>query len=176
MLKRSPPFFSTEPIVSMLDIALLTMCAPDVAPLTMQAIVKHESGFNPFAIGINPPHPRLKKQPSSLAEAVRIANDLIARKIDFDAGLGQINYRNWKWLGLTSESVFNQCTNLRSAQRVLADCYTRAYKQANDQRTALLQAFSCYNTGNFKRGFDNGYVDKVLKSAGISSDLIARHR
>lgn len=157
----------------MLDIALLTMCAPDVAPMTMQAIVKHESSFNPYAIGINKPNKPLAKQPRSKQEAVLIAKDLIARKVDFDAGLGQINYRNWKWLGLTSETVFDQCTNLKSAQRVLADCYTRSFKQNRDQRTALLQAFSCYNTGNFTRGFKNGYVNNVLKSAGIDPNRIA---
>lgn len=159
----------------MLDVALLAVCAPDVAPLTMQAIVKHESAFNPYAIGINPPNKRLKKQPTSKDEAKRIADDLIARKIDFDAGLGQINYRNWKWLGLTSESVFHQCTNLKSAQKVLADCYTRAFKANQNQRTALLEAFSCYNTGNFKRGFNNGYVDKIIKSAGLDPKTVHRY-
>lgn len=162
----------------MLDIALLTMCAPNVAPQTMQAIVRHESAYNPYAVGINPPHKRLKRQPTSRAEAVKVVEDLIARKIDFDAGLGQINYRNWSWLGINAHSVFDSCVNLKAAQRVLEDCYTRAYKRHNDQRKALLESFSCYNTGNFNNGFKNGYVNNILKSAGIESPafIVARHR
>lgn len=160
----------------MLDIALLSMCAPDVAPQTMTAIVSQESAFNPYAVGINHPHPRLKKQPTNKAEAVSVVKDLIARKIDFDAGLGQINYRNWKWLGLTAETVFDPCTNLRSAQRVLADCYTRSYKTTQDPRKSLLQSFSCYNTGNFQRGFSNGYVQNVLKKAGLDPKIVAYYR
>ena len=34
-------------------VSLAMQCAPMVAPLTMAAIVKTESGFNPLAIGVN---------------------------------------------------------------------------------------------------------------------------
>jgi len=34
-------------------LALAIVCAPMVAPTTLQAIVKTESNFNPYAININ---------------------------------------------------------------------------------------------------------------------------
>ena len=37
----------------MLDMALVTQCSPQVHPAIVNAIVKTESSFNPFAIGVN---------------------------------------------------------------------------------------------------------------------------
>ena len=146
--------------------ALLMTCAPAVHPSTMQAITRHESGQHPYAIGINGDH-RLKDQPKTYQDAVAMATTLIEQNIDFDAGLGQINVRNWAWLNLTAETVFDPCTNLQAAQTVLQHCYQRATQQKADEQAALLAALSCYNTGNFERGFKNGYVRKVLAQAGI---------
>ena len=145
---------------------LAAACAPNIAPTTLEAVVKHESTGHEFAIGINQGK-RLDQQPTELEDAVAIADQLIKDGIDFDAGLGQINVRNWEWLGLTSETVFEPCTNLRAAQTVLAECYGRASRKFNDEQQALRAALSCYNTGNFDRGFQNGYVNKVLAQAGI---------
>lgn len=155
------------------ELALLAAtCAPDIHPVTMAAVVKHESGFNQYAIGVNRGK-RLASQPRSRDEAIRIVRDLMDKGIDFDAGLGQINVRNWQWLGLTPEKVFDPCTNLRASQAVLKDCYVRATSRFQAGQPALMAAFSCYNTGNFQRGFDNGYVGKVLASAGVQVPKIA---
>lgn len=150
------------------EIALLAAsCAPDIHPVTLTAIVRHESSGNPFAIGVNRGE-RLSRQPQTRAAAIRTVQDLIDKGIDFDAGLGQINVRNWSWLGLTPETVFDPCTNLRASQTVLKDCYERATQRFDPGQPALQAALSCYNTGNFERGFRNGYVSKVLTSAGVS--------
>lgn len=141
-------------------------CAPDIHLTTLKAVVKHESGFNQFAIGVNKGK-KLDRQPSSHSEAVEVARSLIADGVDFDAGLGQINVRNWGWLGLTAETVFDPCTNLKAHQAVLKDCYARALKQFSEGQPALTAALSCYNTGNFRNGFSNGYVRKVIAAAGI---------
>lgn len=145
---------------------LITMCSPNVHASTMSALVKHESRGNPYAIGINKAE-RLKKQPKSNDEAVEIAKDLMRRGVDFDAGLGQINVRNFQWLGLTAESVFDPCTNLKASQVVLRDCYERAIKTHRPGQQALSASFSCYNTGNFRNGFSNGYVGRVYSAAGV---------
>ena len=152
-------------------VALLMTCAPAVHPSTMQAITRHESGQHPYAIGINGGHP-LKDQPKTQQDAVAMATTLIDQKIDFDAGLGQINVRNWAWLNLTAETVFDPCTNLQAAQTVLQHCYQRATQQKADEQAALLAALSCYNTGNFERGFKNGYVQKVLAQADVKVPAI----
>lgn len=146
--------------------ALAMACAPNVHPVTLGALVKHESRRQPYAIGINS-GTRLARQPRSREEAIAHAKALIAQGVDFDAGLGQINVRNWGWLKLTAETVFEPCANLQAAQTVLTDCYSRAVKRYQAQQLALQAALSCYNTGNFERGFRNGYVGKVLAQAGI---------
>ncbi len=147
--------------------ALALACAPNIHPVTLDALIRHESGAWQYAIGVNRKGKALPQQPHNLQAASQAAEDLIAEGIDFDAGLGQINVRNWVWLGLTSTTVFDPCRNLAAAQTVLSDCYARALNGYRDQQQALRAALSCYNTGNFRRGFTNGYVGKVLAQAGI---------
>lgn len=146
--------------------ALALTCAPNVAPVTLAAIVRHESRANQYAIGVNR-GARLQRQPTNHAEAVKVAQQLIKSGTDFDAGLGQINVRNWSWLGLSAETVFDPCTNLAATETVLSECYRRALRTYTKQQQALRAALSCYNTGDLKRGFGNGYVGKVLAQAGI---------
>lgn len=149
------------------EMAVLVMtCAANVHPTTMDALVKHESQRHPYAIGVNSGD-RLSQQPSTREEAIALAKTLMSKGIDFDAGLGQINVRNWEWLELNAETVFDPCANLKAAQTVLTDCYSRAIQRMPDEQKALQAALSCYNTGHFERGFRNGYVGKVLAQAGI---------
>lgn len=152
---------------------LARRCAPDVHISTLAAVVRHESAFNPLVIGVNSkPHRSIR--PSSRAEAVQEVRKLIDKGINFDVGYGQINVRNWKWLGVTAETIFDPCVNLASAQRVLVACYERAAKQAGPGQRALYAAFSCYNTGNLTDGFRNGYVGKVLAGAGLAVPAIGQ--
>lgn len=136
-------------------------CAPSVAPEIMEKLVRAESGFNRFAIGVNGAEHR-SYFPNSQNEAAQIARDLIAQGHSIDMGLGQINSANLEWLELTVESVFDSCTNLKASELVLRDGYDRARKQGSDPETALHQALSAYNTGTFTRGFSNGYVERVM--------------
>ncbi|PLC53924.1 type VI secretion protein [Pollutimonas nitritireducens] len=153
--------------------ALALSCAPNVHPVTLNALIRHESRARQFAIGVNRKGQHLRQQPRSLAEATAAADRLIDQSIDFDAGLGQINVRNWAWLNLDSTTVFDPCRNLAAAQTVLAECYARALPRKTDPQHALRAALSCYNTGNFKRGFANGYVGKVLAQAKIKVPALA---
>ncbi len=152
---------------------LARQCAPDVHISTLSAVVRHESAFNPLAIGVNA-KPHVSIRPKSKEEAVRAVRDLMAKGVDFDVGYGQINVRNWKWLGVTPESIFDPCVNLASAQRVLVDCYKRAAKLHGPGQNALYAAFSCYNTGNLTSGFRNGYVGKVIAGAGLAVPAIVK--
>jgi type IV secretion system protein VirB1 len=136
-------------------------CAPSVAPEIMEKLVRIESGFNRFAIGVNGAE-RRSHTPTSRDEAVQIARELIGQGHSIDMGLGQINSANLEWLGLTVDAVFDSCTNLKAAERVLRDGYERARKQGSDPEEALHQALSAYNTGTFTRGFSNGYVERVI--------------
>ncbi len=140
--------------------ALAQQCAPTIAYQTVQAVVMTESGARPFAIGING-GARITRQPLNKEEAVATANTLLGMGLSIDMGLGQINSNNLSRLGLTVEQVFDPCTNLRAAETILRGCYDPAAVRLGHGQAALQAALSCYNTGNTRAGFTNGYVWKV---------------
>src|SRR3546814_8363245 len=76
---------------------------------------------------------------SNAADAIATAKGLMRRGASFDAGLMQINSANFARLGLTPETVFDPCTNLRAGAHVLTDNYRRASDagRADPLRAAL---------------------------------------
>ncbi|MDI9331566.1 MAG: lytic transglycosylase domain-containing protein [Alphaproteobacteria bacterium] len=142
-------------------LALALTCAPQVHPQTVLHLVKHESGNNPYAIGINGPF-RLSRQPRDMTEAVITAKYLLSAGHSIDMGLAMINHKNLKRLSLTVESVFDACENLKGMQSVLLESYQRAVKKHGPGGRSLAHALSEYNTGHPNRGIDNGYVEKVV--------------
>lgn len=161
LLLGSSSFVLAETIPAQTFRVLAENCAPSVAPAIMEKLVRAESGFNRFAIGVNGANQR-SYAPDTAEEAARIARELIAQGHSIDMGLGQINSANLGWLNLTVDSVFDSCTNLTASEVVLREGYDRARKQGSDPQTALHQALSAYNTGTFTRGFSNGYVERVM--------------
>ncbi len=148
--------------------ALLQACAPQVAPETMMAVIRVESAGDPFRIGVNKGG-ALRRQPGNAADAITTAKGLMRRGASFDAGLMQINSSNFARLGLTPETVFNPCTNLRAGAHVLADNYRRASDAGHAD--PLRAALSEYNSGSRTRGFNNGYVGRVYAAAkGTGAD------
>ena len=133
-------------------LTLIATCAPMVAPATMKAVVLEESRGHPYAIHDGSTHRALF--PDTKAEAIATARRLIEGGSRIDAGLAQINSQNWKWLGLTPETVFDPCTNLRAGERVILAAYTSAPNTVD-------AAISRYNTGDATRGVGNGYVGRV---------------
>lgn len=128
----------------------------------MAAIVQTESQGNPWAIGVN--RAAAVAQPTSQAEAIRVARRLIAQGRNIDMGLAQINSANLSWLNLTVEQVFDPCTNLRAGAFILTDNYRRAVSARIER--PLHAALSAYNTGSFTRGLSNGYVGRVMRNGG----------
>ncbi len=155
---------------------LARKCAPWVAKETLAALVKRESDFNPYAIGINGGN-RLERQPRSKDEAVKKTRWLVANGYSVDLGLGQISAANRNTLGLSIEDAFDPCRNLSVGAGILQDNYLRARAKFNDEQTALRAALSAYNTGSFSLGVLNGYVGKVvrvaIKNAALSKKAIA---
>ena len=152
-------------------LVLASQCAPNVAPQTVAAIVQTESHGRPLALNVNggsqPP------APSDAASAAETAKRYIAAGYSVDLGLGQINSRNMRWLGLTWETVFDPCTNIAALGRVLTQNYSAAIA-GRDPQTALRVALSLYNTGSSSRGFRNGYVAKVIGNAGFAEPITAQ--
>ena len=142
--------------------SLLLTCAPMVAPETGIKVVRHESGGNPFAIGVNGPYV-VKPQPNSQEQATATAKALLrmpgVRSIDI--GLGMINSNNLRKLNLTIDQAFDPCTNLGAMQHVLLTSYQKWVKVHGQGEPALQKTLSEYNTGHPSRGLSNGYVYKV---------------
>ena len=152
-------------------IALASQCAPNVSPQTVLAIVQTESRGRPFALNVNGgSQPRA---PTSSVNATATAQRYIAAGYSVDLGLGQINSRNMRWLGLTWDTVFDPCTNIAALGRVLTQNYN-ATIAGRDPQSALRVALSLYNTGSSSRGFRNGYVAKVVGNAGFADPVTAQ--
>jgi type IV secretion system protein VirB1 len=131
-----------------------------VPAIVMRHVVHVESGANPYAIGVV--GARLLRQPKNLDEAVATARMLEARGYNFSLGIAQVNRSNLGRYGLDShDKAFDACANLSAGAHILANCYASAGRDWG-------KAFSCYYSGNFVKGFEDGYVQKVYDS--ISRD------
>lgn len=152
-------------------IALAQQCAPQVSPVTMAAIVRTESGFNPYAIGVV--NGRLERQPASLGEAVATAHALSAAGWNFSVGLAQVNVENWYAYGLTEQRAFDPCRNLAVGAAILQGCFASARRAQIDtgpnSQSALRASLSCYASGNFLTGYRTGYVQRVVNNARIAA-------
>jgi type IV secretion system protein VirB1 len=121
----------------------------------MQHVVRVESSYNPYAIGVV--GGRLVRQPQNLAEALSTARMLESRGYNFSVGIAQVNRYNLGKYGLTSYAqAFEVCPNLQAGSRILAECYQRHRDWG--------KSFSCYYSGNPVTGFRHGYVQKVFAS------------
>ena len=147
----------------MTPVAMLEQCAPQIAPVTMSAIVQQESGGNPLALHDNTSGKSYR--PATIAEAARLARELIAQGHSVDIGLAQINSRNLPRLGLGVDQVLDPCQNLRAAQTVLMD----GWKRSGSLRGAL----SAYNTGKINSSVGAVYGAKVFEKAGVVVPAIA---
>lgn len=151
---------------------LVSECAPWVAPQTMAAIVKTESQFKPLAINING-KAKLERQPANKEEAVLTAKWLIANNYNIDMGLGQVNSANLIKTNLSVDDAFDPCKNLTAAATILQGNYQLASKRISGEQAALHAAISAYNTGSFTKGFNNGYVQKVVANAHLGAVVVA---
>ncbi|NOT90023.1 MAG: transglycosylase SLT domain-containing protein [Lysobacter sp.] len=122
----------------------------------MHHVVRVESSYNPYAIGVV--GGRLVRQPKNLPEALATVRMLEGRGFNFSIGLAQVNRYNLDKYGLDSyEKAFEPCANLKAGSRILAECYKRADGDWG-------KSFSCYYSGNFSTGFRQGYVQKIYAS------------
>ena len=143
-------------------LALANQCASFVSPYTLEAIIKTESNYDPFKIGVNGGS-NLERQPVNIEEAVVTAQWLLKNGYNIDLGLAQVNSSNLNRIGLSVTDAFDSCKNIKAAGSVFNKNYQVAiHKYPEDQ--ALQVALSAYNTGNFIQRLQNGYVQKVLKN------------
>ena len=105
------------------------------------------SGLQPYAIHDNTAQASIF--PETHEQAVAMTRDLQRQGHNVDVGLMQVNVSNWTWLGLTVETALDPCQNIAAGARVF-------------------EAFSRYNTGDPRRGFVNGYVQRVMANQRLS--------
>ncbi|WP_157896852.1 lytic transglycosylase domain-containing protein [Acidovorax carolinensis] len=154
---------------------LLARCAPSVHPETMAAVVSAESRGHQYAIAdagpVKLPWSQRKAlvrshYPSTMEEAIRTAETLIANGHTVSLGVAQVNDRNLSRLGVSIKDMFDPCTNVAAGGKILTDAYTRAVKKFGNGPAALNAALSAYNSGDWVRGAKDGYVDLVYKQLG----------
>ena len=139
------------------------MACPNLAvpAEVMQHVVNVESSRNPFAIGVV--GAQLVRQPQNLGEAVATVRMLEEKGYNYSLGVAQVNRSNLGKFGLdTYEKAFEFCPNLVAGSQILAQCYASA---GNDWG----KAFSCYYSGNFTTGYEDGYVQKIFDSMARSA-------
>lgn len=143
--------------------ALMARCAPNVAPSTMTAIVKVESGGNPLAIGDNTT--RRSYYPHDRATAERLARRLLDAGHLLDVGIAQIDSMNFAGFGANVQTIFDPCTNLRVGARILSGDYAFAARRYGDGQVALRHAIGMYNTGRLNAGAR--YIARVVAAADV---------
>jgi type IV secretion system protein VirB1 len=141
---------------------LARRCAPQVAPSTLAAIAKVESGFRPTIVHDN--RDGNVSDPGERMQAIAIAAKLIDAGHSVDLGLMQINSTNLPYLNLNLYQAFEPCASIAAAAKLIANGYGGRISASSPQR-ALREALSMYNTGNREKGFANGYVQKVELAA-----------
>ncbi|MBO9102375.1 MULTISPECIES: type IV secretion system lytic transglycosylase VirB1 [Rhizobium] len=137
-------------------------CAPSVAPSTLAAVAQVESRFDPLAVHDNTTGETLHWQ--NRLQARQVVMDRLNAQHSLDVGLMQINSRNFSVLGLTPGEALQPCSSLSAAANLLGSRYAGGHT-AEEEQLALRRAISAYNTGDFKHGFANGYVQKVEAAA-----------
>jgi type IV secretion system protein VirB1 len=156
---------------------LAQSCAANVPVSTLEAIARTESALYPYALSINRPHQfarrqgwnrgtiTLERQPASLEEAIAWTKWLFAKGITVSIGLLQVNSEQAALLHLTTEQLFDPCTNLHSGAALLSTTYAETARIHGEGFAALDFALSYYNTGSPTAGLTNGYVQQVKTHA-----------
>ncbi|MEX6650430.1 lytic transglycosylase domain-containing protein [Pseudomonas aeruginosa] len=170
----------------MIGLDMMMACAPNVAPATIEKVIQVESGGNPLALNVNvkwvierdekgnpimvtaadgQTKPKRRKVAFKSPIAIKTAQDAVTvayMAIDaghsVDMGYMQVNSTNLKSLGYTVEDMFDTCKNLAAGARVLTAFYSNALPKYPNEQAALRAALSAYNTGDFNKGFLNGYL------------------
>ena len=141
--------------------ALLDQCAPQVSPALMQALVRTESAWQPFAIGMDKAQGTVK-QPASLPEAISTAKELAVAGRKFSVGLAQIHVSNIGLYGMTWEQAFDACQNLAVGQKILWNFYYRASASGYSGVAAIWAALRGYNSGNVGGTISDDYANRIF--------------
>jgi type IV secretion system protein VirB1 len=153
---------------------LMMTCAPLVHPTTLRALIEVESGGNPYAVSINYPQalavagidPPAFAQPRTARAALGLSQSLLRRGFGVSVGLAQINVERLAERHLRIEDLFNPCTNLTAAQRVLLECDSnQPVRIAAGTSLRLRRTLVCYNAGHYTSVMGERYASTVMRAA-----------
>lgn len=142
-------------------LALAQNCAPDIDAALVVRLIERESGFNPFAIGLDG-RAALRPQPRNFDEAVQAAERLIREGKTFSVGSAQLHITNVRRLRLTWRQVFHPCTNLRYGQTIFLHFHRQAIAAGLRGDDAVFAALRGYNSGRIHGSVSNGYATAIL--------------
>lgn len=149
----------------MIDIALIMACAPNVAPVTIEAIMQVESDRNPLAVNINTKQGEPFRHSITIRterDAVRLVRLAMAAGHTVDMGPMQVNSTHLKRFGYTIDDMFVPCKNISAGASIIERAYINALAKYKNEQLALMVALSVYNTGSESKGFENGYVSRYF--------------
>lgn len=101
--------------------ALIGQCAPGQAAAPLVAIVREASGFEPLVLSTIESGRPLSLQAFSKEEAVALAMEMRVAGQRTRLGLAGLDSRAVERLGLPVGDIFEPCTNLRVAARLLKE-------------------------------------------------------
>ena len=153
------PTFDSAPIIE--------TCAAGVDARLFTSLVRRESNFNPFAIGLDG-KAVLKAQPRSYEEAVKTAVNLRRQGIGFSVGLSQVHISNVVRLKMTWQEAFDPCTNLRTGSEIFRGFYTQAVQAGYRSDSAVFAALRGFNSGSVHNPVSNGYAKAILVRIGVA--------
>ncbi|NDO82816.1 conjugal transfer protein TraB [Citrobacter sp. NCU1] len=146
----------------------MARCAPDVHPVTINALIETESGKNPYAVANVSDNE--SRQFKSREEAIKYVNTLDRQGKNYSAGLMQINSKNFQSYGLDNNTVFDVCKNIQIGAKILTENFER--QQGGSDQKKIRNALSRYYSGNDKRGYvkefnydGKSYVERVEQKA-----------
>ena len=136
-------------------------CAPIVAPSTIAAIVRVESGGNPLAMWNNTT--RSMVIPGNRDQAIQYLRQAMAAGQRVDVGLAQVDTANFAGFGLTPRNAFNACANLRAGSEILHLDWQQSLASGLRGQQALYHAFEAYNSGRLWG--DAQYANRIINAA-----------
>jgi len=140
---------------------LAQQCAPGIEQSLVTRLMRQESSFNPYAIGMDGKDV-FTPQPSSYEQAVEAAEKLIKEGQKFSVGIAQIHISNVRSFGLTWRQAFHACTNLSYGQQIFLDFHKKALAAGFQGDGAVYAALRGYNSGSIHAAVSNRYASSIM--------------
>ncbi|HDR9474424.1 transglycosylase SLT domain-containing protein [Burkholderia multivorans] len=147
--------------------AIIEACAAGVDSRLFTSLVRQESNFNPYAIGLDG-KAVLKAQPRSYEEAVKTAVNLMRQGKGFSVGLSQVHISNVVRFKMTWQEAFDPCTNLRTGSEIFRGFYARAVQAGYRGQDALFATLRGFNSGSVHNPVSDGYAKAILGRVGVA--------